>query len=103
MPLTKCDCCGSEYYWSWEEAFQKYGFMDGASENELWQVEEALVEAGYDVQTEEWGGHNSVIVSIKKDGKELIPHDDPKVQFGYDDPSTYLPDEVVKLLKRELA
>jgi hypothetical protein len=48
--------------------------------------DDVLTEAGYTVTVEEWGCHNTVITSIRKDDAELIPHDDPDYQFGYDDP-----------------
>jgi hypothetical protein len=46
--------------------------------------------------------HNTVIMSIKKDGIELMPVDQPGIHPGYDDPRTYLPADMVALLDREL-
>lgn len=102
MPICTCDTCGGEYCWRWEEAFEKFGFGDGDSQVETYQVESVLSEAGYEVEVEQWGFHNTVIHSIKRRGKELIPHDDPAVQFGYDDPRDYLPVGIVNLLDCKL-
>lgn len=102
MPVTTCDTCGGDYYWNWKEAFDKFGFNDGDSQVETWQVEAVLSEAGYECTLDDWGFHNTVIVSIKKDGKELIPQDDNNVTFGYDCPRTYLPEDIVALLDMEL-
>jgi hypothetical protein len=46
--------------------------------------------------------HNTVITSIKKDGQELIPYDNPDYTLGYDDPKLYFPDELVRLLDDKL-
>jgi len=103
MPKVECDYCGGKnYYWSWEEAFDKFGFGDGDGQVETWTVEDVLTEAGYEVTVNGWGLHNTVIVSIKKETQELIPMDDPSVQFGYDNPREYLPDNIVQLLDKEL-
>ena len=102
MPRTECDNCGGPYYWRWEEAFAKFGFRDGDGQVETWQVEQVLTEAGYNVTVEGWGMHNTVITSIKKEGREYIPHDDPAIRFGYDDPRNYLPDQIVQLLDQAL-
>jgi len=101
MTVTECDTCGGAYTWYWEEAFDKFGFRDGDGQVETWQVEGVLTEAGYTVRVEEWGWHNTVIASIVKDGKELIPHDDPDIRFGYTNPREYLPQAVVDLLDGE--
>ena len=103
MPKSECDYCGSsDYYWNWEEAFDKFGFNDGDGQVETWTVEGVLVKAGYEVEVNGWGMHNTVIVSIKREGKELISLDDPEVQFGYDGPREYLSEEVVELLDKGL-
>ncbi|MEZ5551533.1 MAG: hypothetical protein R3E82_11630 [Pseudomonadales bacterium] len=102
MPICECDNCGGELHWRWEEAFEKFGFMDGDGQVETWQVESVLIDAGCEVVVEGWGLHNTVIISIKQAGKEFIPHDDPNVTFGYDDPRSYLPADIVALLDREL-
>jgi len=100
--MTICDHCGSDIRWSWTEAFLKFGFMDGDGLIETWEVEGVLVEAGYEVSVATWGMHNCVITSIKKAGVELIPHHDPAVRVGYDDPRCYLPQEIVTLLDQKL-
>ncbi|MES9970297.1 MAG: hypothetical protein ABW092_09700 [Candidatus Thiodiazotropha sp.] len=102
MPISECDCCGGDYRWSWTEAFEKFGFMDGDGQVETWQVESVLTEAGYEVAVEEWGLHNTVIGSIKKDGVEQIPYDNPDYSFGYGEPRDYFPKEIVKLLDQKL-
>ncbi|MCP8685958.1 hypothetical protein [Marinobacterium sedimentorum] len=102
MPVTECDTCGGRYEWLWEEAFDKFGFNDGDGQIETWQVEAVLTEAGYKIEVHSWGMHNTVIASIRKDGTELIPDEDSGVRFGYDCPRTYLPEDVVALLDREL-
>lgn len=102
MPVTICDVCGGEFEWCWEEAFYKSGFNDGDGQIETWQVEAVLAEAGYEVTVNEWGVHNTVIVSIRKEGKELIPYEDRDMTFGYDDPREYLPAEIVGLLNENL-
>lgn len=98
MVQTTCDTCGGKLHWDWTEAFAKFGFGDGDGQVETWQVEAVLAGAGYAVKVEEWGCHNTVITSIKKDDLELIPHDNPKYTFGYDDPRAYFPAGLVRLL-----
>lgn len=102
MPKTECENCGGVLQWYWEEAFEKFGFGDGDGQVETYQVEAVLAEAGYTAEVDQWGMHNTVIKSIKKDGAELIPYDDPQLQFGYDNPRDYLPRQIVKLLDRKL-
>lgn len=101
MPISQCECCGSDYTWSWEEAFDKFGFNDGDSQIETETVANVLRDAGYETATEGWGLHNIVIVSIRRDDVELIPNHEV-VHFGYASPRNYLPAEVVELLDREL-
>lgn len=99
MPVCECINCGrNTFRWQWEEAFDKFGFNDGDGQNETAQVEDVLTDAGYEVRTGAWGLHNEVIISIKKDGQELIPFDDPKIAFGYTDAREYLPAEIIALL-----
>lgn len=102
MPISECDNCGNTYQWLWEEAFDKFGFNDGDGQVETYEVEDVLREAGYAVEMQQWGLHNLVISSIKKDGDELMPLDDPKFDLGYSDPRSYLPEEIVQLLDRKL-
>lgn len=61
-----------------------------------------LLQAGYDGTVDQWGQHNTVITSIKKDGIELIPYDDTDYTFGYDDPRDYFPAPLVSLLDDKL-
>ena len=102
MAKSECDNCGGEFHWIWEEAFDKFGFNDGDGQVETWQVEGVLTDAGYEVTVQEWGMHNTVIVSIKKDGVELIPYEDQGLSFGHDDPRSYLPAEIITLLDQKL-
>ena len=82
--------------WSWEEAFDKFGFEDGDGAVMTDVVVAVLRDAGYSVTAEPWGSHNITISSIQDaSGAELIPTD---IQFGYDDPRDYLPDAIIKLL-----
>ena len=101
MVSTICMCCGGTLHWDWSEAFAKFGFNDGDGQVETWQVEEALIDAGYDVTVDRWGVHNTLITSVKRHGVELIPHSDPRYRFGYDDPRLYFPGELVALLDQE--
>lgn len=96
MPITKCKCCPHDIEWSWEEAFDKFGFMDGDGTVMTSEVAVALHEAGYEVDHDYWGAHNDVIHYIRKDGVDLIPED---ANVGYDDPWDYLPAEVIKVLE----
>lgn len=102
MVTTTCDNCGSPFEWDWTEAFAKFGFGDGDGQVETWQVETVLAEAGYEATIEDWGMHNTVITSIKKDGIEKIPYHNAYCTFGNDDPRKYFPEELVRLLDKEL-
>jgi hypothetical protein len=101
MALSLCDHCGNPYTWNWTEAFEKFGFNDGAGPIETPLVESTLRRAGYDVETMQWGLHNLVICSIKKDGVELIRQDDPLLKFGYDYARAFLPQAIIDLLDVE--
>ena len=82
--------------WSWEEAFDKFGFDDGDGAVMTDVVVAVLQDAGYSVTAEPWGSHNVIIFSIKDaSGAELIPKD---IQIGYDEPRDYLPDVIITLL-----
>ena len=103
MPISECDNCGGAYHWQWEEAFDKFGFNDGDGQIETWQVESVLVNAGYTVKVVEWGLHNTVIASIQKAGLVYIPDDgNSHYTFGYDNPRSYLPQEIIALLDNAL-
>jgi hypothetical protein len=87
---------------SWEDAFDKFGYDDGDGVIGTYEVERVLIEAGYTVECAQWTLHNVVIESIRKDGVELIPLDNLDIAFGYDDPRTYLPADLIELLDRRL-
>lgn len=100
MPLSTCAYCESSFHWSWEEAFLKFGFADGANGYLTEKVADVLRKAGYTVKIEPWGLHNVVIDSICKGGIEIIPVQ--RIRFGYDEPRDYLPTKLIRLLDREL-
>lgn len=82
--------------WSWEEAFDKFGFEDGDGLVMTDVVAAVLRDSGYSVIAKTWGSHNVVIVSIKDaNGVEQIPTD---ISIGYDEPRDYLPESVIALL-----
>lgn len=96
MSITTCTCCGGRYYWTWEEAFDKFGFSDGDGMVMTATVAAILQDAGYVVDRHVCGLHNEIILSIKtKDGAELIPEE---ATVGYDDPRDYLPRDIIVLL-----
>ncbi len=96
MSITTCPTCGEPHSWSWEEAFDKFGFGDGDGIVMTEHVAEALRKRGYTVTTEPWGMHNVTITSIRtKKGKEIIPED---INLGYDAPRDYLPKRIINLL-----
>ena len=81
--------------WTWEEAFNKFGFHDGDGLVFTDEVCLVLSDAGFDPVSQTLGLHNTVIISIKENGKELIPDD---ANVGYDDPRRYLPETIIDLL-----
>ncbi|MCB0832884.1 MAG: hypothetical protein KDC45_05435 [Bacteroidetes bacterium] len=96
MPISECNSCGHAYHWSWEEAFDKFGFNDGDGQIETSAVAKVLLDAGYQVELGGWFLHNMIILSIQKDGEELIPQ--TGYELGYDDPRDYLPQSIIDLL-----
>ena len=97
MSFTTCPTCCNTVDWSWEEAFNKFGFNDGDGLVMTEHVADALRAHGYMVRVEAWGIHNVTIASIKTDkGKEQIPVE--TISFGYDAARTYLPKRIIKLL-----
>ena len=90
-----CPTCGHTHYWSWEEAFDKFGFGDGDDLIMTEVVAEVLRRQGYKVETNHAGLHNAIIIDISRAGASLIPND---VARGYDDPRKYLPEDIVVLL-----
>jgi len=99
MNTTYCPHCNHDHHWTWEEAFDKFGFGDGDGLVMTEHVAEAIRAAGYTVTTVVWGMHNVIIRSIKRDEVELIPD---TAELGYGDPRTYLPDDIVTLLDDKL-
>lgn len=98
MTITTCTCCGGDYHWQWEDAFDKFGFGDGDGIVMTGVVADTLRKAGYEVDHQAFGIHNTVITSIRKNGADLIPVG--AVDLGYDDPHDYLPDDIIELLQK---
>lgn len=84
--------------WTWEEAFNKFGFDDGndpESENRTEAVAESLYALNCDsVEASRWGMHNYVINSLMHQGT-LYEFD------GHTNPATVLPPEIVAALDKE--
>ena len=78
----------------WEHAFNKFGFGDGLH-GLTYLIVDALDDLGFIAEEKPCGIHNDIITSIKKDDRELMPLDDPKIRIGYSDPRTYLPVELI--------
>ncbi len=96
MSITTCPTCSHRHQWSWEEAFDKFGFDDGDGLIMTHHVAEALRLRGYTVVSEPWGAHNVVISEVhSKTGASLIK---VTASIGYDDPRRYLPKRIVDLL-----
>lgn len=104
MPIETCECCGRDVDWTWEEAFEKFGFNDGDGLVMTHTVAAVLRDAGTTVEISQWGLHNTVIVSIlcPKRG-ELMPKCHPAITIGYDNPRSYLPVDIVDLLDDALS
>lgn len=98
MVCTICGNCGGEYRWDWTDAFNKFGFNSGMGQIETPAVAQVLEEAGFVVYVGGPNVHNSIIVSIRKEGKEFIPFENPKYRFGYDNPREFFPQEIFFLL-----
>jgi hypothetical protein len=49
MPQANCPTCNTDHDWSWDEAFNKFGFGDGDGLVMTNQVADALRAAGYTV------------------------------------------------------
>jgi len=95
MPTANCPHCAADHYWSWQEAFNKFGFNDGDGLVMTDQIADVLRAAGYTVTVKMWGMHNTVITSIAMNGVELIPTD---LDYRNGDPSGCLPAAIVTLL-----
>ena len=99
MSITTCPTCDGDLHWDWAEAFDKFGFGDGDGLVMTESVAEVLQDAGYTVELVEWGLHNTIINSIKRDEAEKIPD---TATVGYDDPRDYLPEDIIALLDERL-
>ncbi len=97
MSFTTCTTCGNRYEWSWEEAFDKFGFEDGDGLVMTDHVADFLRSTGLSVTVQQYGFHNLVITDIERDCPSLIPE---TAQPGYDDPRDYLPEDIVRDLDR---
>ncbi len=93
-----CPTCGHRHSWSWEAAFDKFGFHDGDGLVMTETVAAALRRHGYAVTVKLWGFHNVIITAISRDGETCIP---AEASIGYDEPRRYLRRDVVKVLDRE--
>lgn len=99
MSITNCPTCGETHHWSWEEAFDKFGFNDGDGLVMTDAVIHVLTRHGFVATAVRWGLHNVTITSIEtEDGTQLIPED---AKVGYDDPRDYLPERIIDLLDTE--
>jgi len=96
---TYCEGCGARHDWSWEEAFDKFGFGDGDGLVMTDTVANVIRQAGYLVTTQKWGLHNVIITSIKLGRIEQIPKGK---RLGYDDPRDYLPAGIIALLDEHI-
>lgn len=94
-PFATCPTCGAPHAWTWEEAFDKFGFGDGDGLVLTDIVADALREAGYRVEVHPWGMHNVVITGISRADTSLIPE---TATVGYDNPRGYLPGDIIELL-----
>ena len=83
--------------WSWEEAFDKFGFDDGDSWNGTGEVELWFeTKLGWTSESHTWGCHNYMIFLLKdwKTEKEY--------EFdGYKDPRDILPKNIIKKLDKQ--
>lgn len=97
MSFSTCPTCFNTVDWTWDEAFDKFGFGDGDGIVMTEHVADVLRAHGYLVEVASWGMHNVTIASIKtRKGAEIIPFD--RIDFGYDAARDYLPKRIIKLL-----
>ena len=111
MPITYVQ-------WEWQDAFDKFGFSDGDGWNGTHLVADAIKKLGYDVEEDNWGIHNYLIVNIQKDGQSILfdkgrlcwsdevearvasrggwPED--CTSLGYVDPRLFLPLDILEVL-----
>ena len=84
-------------YWTWEEAFDKFGFEDGDGLVMTYEVADFIKELGYEVEADGWGMHNTIITEIKK-GDTIVMDGNQSYDLGYDDPRGYLPKDLIEAL-----
>jgi hypothetical protein len=82
----------------WVEAFYKFGFDDGDGKVETGRIVRFLTEAGFRAKTFKWQPHNTIIVSIQKDGIEYIPSKIADYRIGYHSPREYLSAYLIEML-----
>lgn len=92
-----CPVCGGLYEWTWEEAFDKFGYGDGDGLIMTGDIVEVLTKLGYAPECIGGGVHNEYITDLWKDGGSIIPDD---VKMGYDDPRCYLPRDLIAQLDK---
>jgi len=100
MPVVKVN-------WTWEEAFDKFGFGDGDGLNMTDKVAAAISRRfpTLEVTMDTWGIHNYIIFAIvdKRTKKSVyipVPDDVDEWNIGYDGPRAYLPNNIVRFLDR---
>lgn len=82
-------------HWTWDEAFDKFGFGDGDAAVFTHEVAAFIESQGYKVDYDSWGLHNTVIRTlVDETGKEWIDDD----LIGYYDPRDYLPARLLQAL-----
>lgn len=95
MPITKI-------HWTWEEAFQKFGFDDGDGLVFTDVVASVLESDGYEVEYQEYGMHNTVITRIVVVDGDTRTDLLENVDTGYADPRLYLPRNIIDMLDQAL-
>ena len=78
--------------WTWEDAFQNYGFNDGNDWCRTFVVVEALEELGYKCETS-YGSHNNYICTLTKDTTSI--------EVGEDNLRRSLPRDAVTFLDQQ--
>ena len=86
--------------WSWVEAFCKFGFDDGDGTVETNKVAKYLKSEGFKIKIFKWRPHNTIIVSIQKDGCEFMPDKSSGFLIGYHDPRAYLSARLTEMLDK---
>ena len=88
-------------FWSWEEAFDKFGFGDGDGIVMTYEVANFIETLGYSVESDVWGWHNTIIKIIKKDDEVIMDAETlatKNYELGYTDPRLYLPEDLIDAL-----